>query len=61
MMMEPMFDPFESLFTDDQVASIPQGLLFTNEVMLSDFNTDSTPIDSIPYTSDDAGLHVHHW
>jgi hypothetical protein len=55
MMMETMYDPYEMLFSDEQQSLPTDGLMFTNEIMLSDFNTDSSSISPIPNTTDYAG------
>lgn len=55
MMMETMNDPYDLLFGDEQISLPSEGLLFANEVMLSDFNTDSSSISPIQNTMDHTG------
>ncbi|CAF1682120.1 unnamed protein product [Rotaria magnacalcarata] len=53
-MMETLYDPYEMLFGDGQTSPSSDALLFTNEVMLGDFNNDSPSISSVSNTLDSA-------
>ncbi|CAF1233518.1 unnamed protein product [Adineta ricciae] len=44
MMMDAVYDPYDILFGDNQQSPISDSMLFTNEVMLGNFNTDSSSI-----------------
>ncbi|CAF4216774.1 unnamed protein product, partial [Rotaria magnacalcarata] len=52
--METLYDPYEMLFGDGQTSPSSDALLFTNEVMLGDFNNDSPSISSVSNTLDSA-------
>ena len=58
MMMETLYDPYDILFGDGQKSPISDGLLFPNEIMLGDFNTDSSSISPISNTIDYSGLYI---
>merc|ERR1711939_432833 len=49
MMMETVYDPYDILFGDNPKSPISDSLLFTNEVMLGNFNTDSSSISPISH------------
>ncbi|CAF2454183.1 unnamed protein product [Rotaria sp. Silwood2] len=53
-MMETVCDPYDLLFDDGQKSPTSDGLLFGNEIMLSDFNNDSSLISPISNTIDNA-------
>ena len=55
MMTETAYDPYDILFGDEQKSLSPDGLLFSNEIMFSDFNTDSASISPIQNTMDNTG------
>ncbi|CAF4704867.1 unnamed protein product, partial [Rotaria socialis] len=55
MMMETVYDPYEMLLGDGQASPSSDSLLFTNEVMLCDFNNDYASISSVSNTLDSAG------
>ncbi len=59
MMTETMYDPYETFFSDEQNSLTPDGLLFSNEVMFTDFNTDSSSISPIPTTLDNTGSYIY--
>lgn len=44
MMTETIYDPYEMLFGNEQQSLSSDGLLFSNEIMFSDFHTDSSSI-----------------
>jgi len=52
MMMETLYDPYDLLFGDVQQSPESDGLLFPNEIMLSEFNTDSSSISPISNSAD---------
>ncbi|CAF3428273.1 unnamed protein product [Rotaria socialis] len=54
MMMETVYDPYEMLLGDGQASPSSDSLLFTNEVMLCDFNNDYASISSVSNTLDSA-------
>lgn len=56
MMMETMYDPYDILFGDEQNSLPSEDVMFNDEIMLSDFNTDSSSISPITNTIDYSGL-----
>ncbi len=58
MMMETMYDPYDMIFSDEQKSLPSEGLLFSNEIMFSDFNNDSASISPIANTTDYTGLNI---
>jgi len=50
--METVYDPYDILFGDEQQSLPSEGLLFSNEIMLSDFNNNSSSISPIQNTMD---------
>lgn len=55
MMMETIYDPYDMLLGDVSNSPTCDDLLFTNEVMLGDFNNDSSSISPISNTADSPG------
>ncbi|UJR23082.1 hypothetical protein I4U23_026105 [Adineta vaga] len=49
MMMETIYDPYDLLFGDEQKSPVSDSLLFSNEVMFGNFNTNSSLISPIPH------------
>ena len=58
MMMETLYDPYDLLFSNGQQSPASEALLFPNEIMLSDFNTDSSSISPISNTIDATGIDI---
>jgi hypothetical protein len=56
--METAYDPYDMFFGDGQNSPSSEALLFPNEVMLSDFNVDSSSISPISNTIDNTGITI---
>lgn len=56
MMTETIYDPYEMLFGTEQQSLPSNGLLFTNEIMFSDFNNDSASISPITNSMENTGI-----
>lgn len=58
-MMEPMYDrdPYDLLFGDEQQSLPNEGLMFTEEVMFTDFHNDSSSISPIANTAEGTSLY----
>lgn len=60
--MESVYDPYDMFFGDGQKSPNSDGLLFPNEIMLSDFNTDSSPsISPVSNTIDNTGSNIQYF
>ena len=55
MMMDAVYDPYDILFGDNQQSPISDSMLFTNEIMLGNFNTDSSLISPIAHSTENTG------
>jgi hypothetical protein len=58
--METIYDPYDILFGDEQKSSSSEALMFPNEIMLSEFNTDSSSISPIQNTIDYTGSYIQY-
>ena len=55
MMTETIYDPYEMLFGNEQQSLPSDGLLFSNEIMFSDFHTDSSSISPVMNSMENPG------
>ena len=56
--METIYDPYDIIFGGGQTSPTSDSLLFTNEVMLGDFNTDPPSMGPISSAMDNPGSYI---
>ncbi len=61
MMTETMFDPYDMLFGDEQKSLSSDGLLFSNEIMFTDFHDHSSSISPTSNTMDNLGSYIRYF
>ena len=61
MMTETMYDPYDILFGDEQKSLSSDGLMFSNEIMFTDFQTDSSSISPTSNTMDNIGSYIQYF
>ncbi len=59
--METAFDPYDILYDNGQKSPNSDGLLFLNEIMLGDFNNDSSSISPVSNTIDHTGINIQYF